>query len=72
MADIGQLPEITDIQRLALKPGDRLIVRTDEKLSDQTAAALRTRLHSWLGIPDDVRILILDRGVSIEVIEGDV
>lgn len=71
MPDTWQLPEITEVQRLTLKPGDRLIVRTDEKLSDQVAAALRERLHAWLGLPDDVRVLILDRGVSIEVVEGD-
>jgi len=64
------LPEITEVQRLTLKPGDRLVVRTDEKLSDQTADRLRERLHAWLGLPDDVRVLILDRGVSIEVVEA--
>lgn len=62
--------EITDVQRLTLKPGDRLVVRTGEKLSPEVAATLREHLHGWLGLPDDVRIVVLDSGVSLEVVEG--
>jgi len=64
------LPEITEVQRLTVKPGDVLIVRTAETLSPETAAALRKHLHAWLGLPDSVRLLVLDRGVSLEVVEG--
>ncbi len=67
---MADLPEITEVQRLTVKPGDRLIVRTDEKLSPETVAALRKHLHSWLGLPDDVRVLILDGGASLEVVEA--
>jgi hypothetical protein len=62
--------DITEVRRLTLKPGDVLVVRTDEKLSPETLAALRKYLHSWLDLPDDVRVLILDGGASLEVVEG--
>jgi hypothetical protein len=64
------LPEVTDVQRLTVKPGDRLIVRTDAKLDEATAARMLEVVRARLGLPDDVRIMILDRGMSVEVVEG--
>jgi hypothetical protein len=64
------IPEIAEVQRLTLKPGDRLIVRTDAKLSAQTAANLLERVRARLGIPDDVHVVVLDSGMSVEVVEG--
>jgi ASC-1-like (ASCH) protein len=62
--------EITDVRRLTLKPGDRLVVRTDEKLADVVAARLYEVIRARLSIPDDVPVMILDRGMSAEVVEG--
>ncbi|HET9969444.1 MAG TPA: hypothetical protein VFQ68_14510 [Streptosporangiaceae bacterium] len=64
------LPEITEVRRLTVKPGDRLIIRTDAKLSAASAAALIGQFRSRLGLPDDVRVVILDCGMSAEVAEG--
>lgn len=63
------LPEITDVQRLILKPGDRLIVRTGAKLDTATAARMLEVVRARLGLPDDVRVVILDSGMSMEVVE---
>jgi hypothetical protein len=62
--------EITEVQRLTVKPGDTLVVRTGETLSPEAAASLRKHLHAWLGIDASVRLLVLDCGVNLEVIEG--
>jgi hypothetical protein len=62
--------EITDVQRLTLKPGDRLIIRTDAKLRADTADYLLEVVRHRLGIPDDVRVMVLDSGMSAEVVEG--
>jgi multidrug efflux pump subunit AcrA (membrane-fusion protein) len=62
--------EITDVQRLTIKPGDRLIVRTPAKLDAATAARLLEVVRVRLDIPDDVRVVILDGGMSVEVAEG--
>lgn len=64
------LPEVTEVQRLTVKPGDRLILRTDAKLSAAVAAALLEQVRARLGLPDDVRVVILDCGMSVEVAEG--
>ena len=66
----ASLPEITEIRRLTVKPGDRLIVRTDAKLDAATAARMLEQVRARLGLPDDVRVVILDSGMSVEVVEG--
>jgi hypothetical protein len=62
--------EITDVQRVTLKPGDRLIVRVPTKLDAATASRLLEVIRARLDIPDDVRVVILDGGMSVEVAEG--
>jgi hypothetical protein len=62
--------EITDVRRLTIKPGDRLIVRTPAKLDAETAARLIEVIRVRLDIPNDVRVVILDGGMSVEVAEG--
>jgi hypothetical protein len=61
--------EITEVQRLTVKPGDRIVVRTAAKLSAATAAALLDRVRVRLDLPDDVRVVVLDSGMSMEVLE---
>jgi|HubBroStandDraft_6_1064221.scaffolds.fasta_scaffold00062_46 hypothetical protein len=65
-----QLPEITEIQRLTVKPGDRLIIRTDEKLSYAQARRLAEVVRERLGVRSDVRVAVLANGMSMEVAEG--
>jgi hypothetical protein len=60
-----------EIERLGfepgdLKPGDRLIVRTQERLSMAAADTIRERLRTLLPLPEDVQVLILDDGMSLE------
>jgi len=62
--------EITDVQRLTVKPGDRLIVRVPAKLDAATAARLLEVVRARLDLPDDVLVVILDGGMSVEVAEG--
>ena len=64
------LPEITEVQRLTLKPGDRLIVRVPDRIDAATAARMLEVIRGRLGLPDDARIMILDRDMSMEVVEG--
>jgi hypothetical protein len=62
--------EITDVQRLTLKPGDRIVVRVPEKLDAATADHLYQRIRARLDIPGDVPLVILDGDMSVEVVEG--
>jgi hypothetical protein len=62
----GGLPEITEVQRVTLKPGDRLAVRVAGRITPQQADMIRQRvMATWPGVP----VLILDDSASLEVIE---
>lgn len=63
------IPEITEVQRLELKPGDRIIVRTPARLTDEQAAYLKERMRTILRLPDELLILVLPEGMSLEVAE---
>lgn len=59
------LSPVTEVQRLELKPGDRIVLRTGTRLSMHEADILRSRISAWL--PPGVKILILDQGMTLEV-----
>ncbi len=65
-----ELPEITEVQRLVLKPGDRLVIRADEVLSAATAARLTEMARERLNLDADVPVFVLGQGMSLEVVEG--
>jgi len=67
---VSELPEITDVQRLTLKPGDRIVVRSPERLSPATAELVLERVRTILRLPDDVPVLLLADGMSLEVAES--
>jgi hypothetical protein len=64
------LPEITEVQRLTWKPGDRIVVRTEDVLTARQASDMQEIIRARLALPDDVRFIVLGRGMSLEVIEG--
>lgn len=64
------LPEITEVQRLALKPGDRIVIRADQVLTAQQAAELTQMARVRLRLPKDAPVFVLGKGMSLEVVEG--
>ena len=63
------LPEITDVQRLAVMPGDGLIVRVPVRVDMATANRIKERVRQVFG---DVPVYVLDMGMSIEVAAGEI
>lgn len=61
-----RLPDVTDAQRLALRPGDRLVIRVADRLSRADASALMSAVRAWAG--PDVPILILHNGTVLDVV----
>ncbi len=64
-----ELPEITEVQRLQLRPGDRLIVRTDTRLDMATADRIKRYVKDVFG--EDVPVLVLDKGAGLEVMAAE-
>jgi hypothetical protein len=67
---MSDLPEITDVQRLTLKPGDRLVVRSPDRLSAQAADMIRQRVIAAFALDPDAPVLVLPSGISVEVVEA--
>ena len=64
--DDREIRFLGDLQRLQLKPGEKLVLRTKERLSAETCERLSTNLRLMLG--DDVPVIVLDGGLQMGVI----
>jgi hypothetical protein len=64
------LPDITEIQRLTLRPGDRIVVHADADLSLQAADMIKEKVRRGLSLGPDVNILVVGRGMSIITVDG--
>lgn len=65
-----ELPEITEVQRLTLKPGDVLVVHTNAyQIGEADADHLKARLREAIGTVD-LPILLLARDTQIETLNG--
>lgn len=63
------VPEVAEIRRLVVRPGDKLVLKLGHCLSDAEADDLIGRLREALG--DDIRVLILEPGADLEVISPE-
>jgi hypothetical protein len=64
------LPDITEVQRLTLKPGDRLIVRVEGVVSADQAGEMAHIVRDLLQLPADTPVLVTGGDISVEVIGG--
>jgi hypothetical protein len=64
-----KLPEITEIRRLTVRPGDRLVVSLECEPTDDEVDELSRRLPAVLGT--DVPIVILPPSMDITVIGAE-
>ena len=65
------LPEVTDVQRFRLEPGDALVVHLNtDHLTAEDAATVRMRARAGLGLGEDVPILILGPGNRLSVVNA--
>lgn len=66
-----ELPEVTEVQRLRLEPGDSLVVHVDDRnrhLTMANAADLQGRVRAVLGLASDFPVLVLPHDMSLEVV----
>lgn len=64
--------QVTDVQRLALKGGDRLIARVDRaQMSTEEAAQVREMLRARLQLDESIQIVVVTREWSFTVVGGD-
>jgi hypothetical protein len=63
-----ELPDVAKIERLSLKPGDRLVLSVDHRLSDAEFAWLTESVRAW-DLPEG-SVIILEGGLSLQVLEA--
>jgi hypothetical protein len=60
------LPEIAEVKRLTVRPGDKLVVRLVRRPDEHEAHEIRERVQAILGAP----VLVLGPDADLEVIEN--
>ena len=65
----ADLPEVGEVRRLHLGPGDHLVITYPMPISDASATRLKHRAHAVFG--PDVPILVLDSGAELTVAAAD-
>lgn len=63
------LPEVSEVKRLHLGPGDRLVVTCPAELSMYELGRLRARLREVFG--HDVPVMVLDGGKDVRVVAAE-
>lgn len=63
-----EIPEITEISRLAIQPGDRIIVRVDSRLTEAQAFDIKERIVRRLELPDSVRLIVVPRNMEFQIV----
>lgn len=64
------LEQITEVQRLTLRPGDSLVVRMRGPVNPDLADMVKVRIRIALGLDDSTRIVMLPDDMRIEVLAG--
>jgi hypothetical protein len=65
---LADIPDVARVERLSLRPGDRLVLTVARSLDDAEFCALREQVGA-LGFPEG-SVLILDSGMSLQVLEA--
>lgn len=66
------LPEITEVQRLTIRPGDTLVIKLAVSVLDRkTADDMTGQLREFLELDPSIKILILPQGDSLSVLETE-
>jgi hypothetical protein len=61
------LPEVGTVERLSLRPGDRLVLTVPHPLDQAEFDSLWSAVATW-GMPEGVKVIILDSGMSLQVL----
>jgi hypothetical protein len=58
---------VGDMERLQFRAGDRLVLKTEQRISAETAARMKQELEQWLN-DDTIKVIVLGDGMSLGVL----
>jgi hypothetical protein len=67
---VSTLPEVSEIRRWNIQPGDRLIIHCEQRITSAQGEAIRDRVRVFLQLPDDFPLVVIDGGLTVEVASG--
>jgi hypothetical protein len=67
---VATLPEIAEIKRVTVHPGDRLVVHLDHPVDDAEFERLKREFRKFFG--EDVPVLLVEPGIDITVLGSGV
>lgn len=62
------IPEIDEVRRATIRPGDRVILRAAMQIDMATAASAVQRFRQALQLGDDVCVVIIAPGMDVEIV----
>ena len=68
MTDIDSLPEVQEVRRIRINPGETLVVKVNDYLSADQADSIRAQVIS--AVPEGVKVVVVEPGIDFEVIEA--
>jgi hypothetical protein len=70
MSDATGLPEITAVQRLEIRPGDRLVVTVGEPLTPDAVPRVQAHVRAALRLAPDFPVLVLPAGSALAAVNA--
>lgn len=67
----AEISFVGNLQRLELKPGDKLVLTVDECLSQSQRLHIMAEVQRFIGTDVECGVLLLDRGFKLGVINFD-
>lgn len=62
------IPDPATVERLTLRPGDRLVLNHKNRLTDVEYIKVIKYIEEHWGLPDGVKVIIMDGGDSLQVL----
>lgn len=62
-----ELPDITEVQRVAYKPGDRFILRVSEPVGRDEATEITAQFRRLMDLPAGVPVIVVPAWIEVSV-----
>lgn len=66
---LAELADVAEVERLALRPGDIVVVKIPWRISDEEATYVKAQTDEVF--PDGQKVVVLDGGADIAVLRAE-
>jgi hypothetical protein len=62
------MQDVASVERLTLRSGDRIVLNVNRRVSNAEFNELQKHVKDTWGLPEGVKVIILEEGMSLEVL----